>query len=222
MNLDKSKENVAAHLMRFERNFLSSLLETTNALIVVLDMEGRIFRLNRAIEQLTEFTIIEAVGRLFWELFLPADEWSIFSARFVDSSSLGFRFEAQSRIRAKSGVEYHVLWSSNAVRCEDETVEVILVTGIDITALKQAEHEKENLILDLQAAMAKVKTLNGLLPICASCRKIRDDRGYWQQVEDYIRMHSDADFTHSICPDCAKRLYPEYADIWNHEKNNDL
>jgi PAS domain S-box-containing protein len=221
MNLDKSKENVAAHLMRFERNFLSSLLETTNALIVVLDMEGRIFRLNRAIEQLTEFTIIEAVGRLFWELFLPANEWSVFSARFADSSSLRFRFEAQSRIHAKSGVEYHVLWSSNTVRREDETVEFILVTGIDITALKQAEHEKENLILDLQAAMAKVKTLNGLLPICASCRKIRDDRGYWQQVEDYIRMHSDADFTHSICPDCAIRLYPEFADIWSHEKNND-
>jgi AmiR/NasT family two-component response regulator len=62
----------------------------------------------------------------------------------------------------------------------------------------------------LTQALEKVKTLHGLLPICAACKRIRNDKGYWQQVEDYVREHSDADFTHGICPECAHKLYPEY------------
>ncbi len=60
----------------------------------------------------------------------------------------------------------------------------------------------------LQAALAKIKTLRGLMPICASCKKIRDDKGYWNQIEEYIRDHSDAEFSHGICPECAVKLYP--------------
>ena len=61
-----------------------------------------------------------------------------------------------------------------------------------------------------EEALAQVKTLRGLLPICSSCKKIRDDRGYWSQIETYIGTHSDAEFTHGICPECAKKLYPVY------------
>ncbi|HVN95760.1 MAG TPA: hypothetical protein VMT62_04990, partial [Syntrophorhabdaceae bacterium] len=64
--------------------------------------------------------------------------------------------------------------------------------------------------IELQEALAKIKTLSGFIPICASCKKIRDDRGYWNQLENYIREHSDADFTHGYCPDCMKKLFPEY------------
>jgi len=74
--------------------------------------------------------------------------------------------------------------------------------------LRALMKEKEKLIGELQEAMAKVKTLSGLLPICSSCKKIRDDRGYWNQIETYIRQRSEADFTHGICPKCAKKLYP--------------
>jgi DNA-binding NtrC family response regulator len=73
--------------------------------------------------------------------------------------------------------------------------------------LKRAEEEREKLIHELQEALAKVKTLSGMLPICASCKKIRDDKGYWNQIESYIRDHSEAEFSHSICPDCKKKLY---------------
>lgn len=83
---------------------------------------------------------------------------------------------------------------------------------VDITERKRAEEERERLIGELQEALSKVRQLSGLLPICASCKKIRDDKGYWHQVEEYVRDHSEADFSHSICPDCAKRLYPEYLD----------
>ncbi len=62
----------------------------------------------------------------------------------------------------------------------------------------------------LQEALQQVHTLSGLLPICASCKRIRNDRGYWQQVEEYIREHSNARFTHGICPECALKLYPGY------------
>jgi len=70
--------------------------------------------------------------------------------------------------------------------------------------------EREKLIGELQDALAKVKLLSGLLPICASCKKIRDDQGYWKQIEVYIQSHSEAEFTHGICPDCAQKLYGKY------------
>ena len=80
----------------------------------------------------------------------------------------------------------------------------------EIERRKQVEKEKEGLIQELQQALSEVKTLRGFLPICANCRKVRDDRGYWQKIEEYIQQHSDARFSHGICPDCMKLLYPEY------------
>jgi PAS domain S-box-containing protein len=79
----------------------------------------------------------------------------------------------------------------------------------DITERKKAEEQKESLLVSLQEAFAKIKILSGFLPICASCKKIRDDEGYWHQIESYISDHSDAEFSHGICPTCARRLYPE-------------
>jgi hypothetical protein len=84
---------------------------------------------------------------------------------------------------------------------------LILATGVLIDnnlrrLRKEIEIEKQ-----LVESMAQVRVLRGLLPICASCKKVRDDKGYWQQIESYIRDHSEADFSHSICPDCMKRLY---------------
>lgn len=80
---------------------------------------------------------------------------------------------------------------------------------IEVEERRRAQIEKDNLIVELKAALANVKTLSGLLPICASCKKIRDDNGYWNQIESYIRSRSDANFSHSICPECAEKLYPE-------------
>lgn len=85
-----------------------------------------------------------------------------------------------------------------------------IVAGIEavreITDRKVAEQERERLILELQEAVERIKTLNGLLPICAWCKKIRDDRGYWKKVEDYLEEHTDALFTHGICPECYKKV----------------
>lgn len=85
---------------------------------------------------------------------------------------------------------------------------------IEVEERKFAQAEKDKLIVELRDALNKVKTLSGLLPICASCKNIRDDKGYWNKIESYIRTHSEAEFTHSICPECSEKLYGQY-------KNND-
>jgi len=81
------------------------------------------------------------------------------------------------------------------------------------------EEERKILILKLQEALKEVKQLSGFLPICSHCKQIRDDKGYWNQIESYISAHSEALFSHGICPDCAKKLYPEF-DLYP-EKNED-
>jgi hypothetical protein len=86
---------------------------------------------------------------------------------------------------------------------------VLFIENKTIYKRKQAEHEREILIAELQDALMKIKTLRGLLPICSNCKKVRDDKGYWKQIELYVREHSEAEFTHSICPKCAEVFYPE-------------
>ena len=83
--------------------------------------------------------------------------------------------------------------------------------SFDITDRKATESEHERLISELREALAQVKTLSGFIPICASCKNIRDDAGYWQQIEQYLSKHSDLEFTHGICPACLEKLYPEFA-----------
>ena len=105
-------------------------------------------------------------------------------------------------------------------KCEEKYVSVRIVphtvndevigffsTITDITELKVAEMEKKKLIEELSESLAKVKILSGLLPICSSCKKIRDDKGYWNQLECYIQTHSDAQFSHGFCPECLDKLY---------------
>jgi hypothetical protein len=77
---------------------------------------------------------------------------------------------------------------------------------------RKADEEKEKIIVELRQALSEIKALSGMLPICASCKKIRDDQGYWQQIESYISQHSQAEFSHGICPECAKKLYPGFID----------
>jgi hypothetical protein len=85
----------------------------------------------------------------------------------------------------------------------------IWVTTILALQRKRVEDRREMAIRDREKAFEEVKILRGFLPICASCKKIRDDKGYWTQMEAYIRDHSEAEFSHGICPECVKKLYPE-------------
>jgi len=121
--------------------------------------------------------------------------------------------------KRKDGSEFPVSVSRSVIKDEHGNEVAIVVVARDITQQKQVEKERERLIHELQDALAKVKTLSGLLPICASCKKIRDDKGYWRQVEVYVMEHSEASFSHGICPECVKKLYPDaYKRLYKEEK----
>jgi PAS domain S-box-containing protein len=170
-----------------------------------MDEELRYTYWNKASEELTSIPAKDAIGKSLWELFpdtpqtRKAGKIYLHVLRtqqpqsFVNEYQLGgedFIFEINA-YPSRNGLSVFVK---------------------DITERKRAEEERERLIAELQAALAKVKTLSGLLPICASCKKIRDDKGYWHQVEVYVRNHSEAQFSHGLCPKCMKKLYPEYCE----------
>jgi two-component system cell cycle sensor histidine kinase/response regulator CckA len=99
-----------------------------------------------------------------------------------------------------------------AIASDDEVGELARIFNSMVEKRRQTEAEREKLIRHLQEALAEVKLLSGFLPICTSCKKIRDDKGYWNQIESYISTHSDIKFSHSVCPECAKKLYPDLVD----------
>ncbi len=105
---------------------------------------------------------------------------------------------------------------TSKIPLQDEKGQTIGLVGIsrDITDKKKAEEEREQLIKELQEAAADIKVLSGLVPICSNCKKIRDDKGYWTQLEGYIQEHSEAKFSHGVCPECAQKLYGDlYAKV---------
>lgn len=116
--------------------------------------------------------------------------------------------DLEAGLLTKDGRQICLLF--NAVPMFDENGALLGYRGVakEITDRKHAEAERENLIQELQEAVKNIKTLRGLLPICASCKKIRDDKGYWNSLETYIHQHTEAEFTHGICPECMRKLYP--------------
>ncbi len=110
-----------------------------------------------------------------------------------------------------------IAWSESSLSAIRDASGKIVAAGIiyrDITKRKQMQAQQEQLISDLKNALDEVKKLSGMLPICSHCKKIRDDKGYWNQIESYIRDHSEAEFSHSICHECAKKYYPDM-DLYN-------
>ena len=109
----------------------------------------------------------------------------------------------------KRGFPFFVEVKYSSVRNRKRQTVGRMAFFVDISEKKQIEQDREKLIGKLQDALDHIKTLRGIIPICAACKNIRDDKGFWHQVETYVREHSEASFTHSICPSCAKRLYPD-------------
>ena len=109
----------------------------------------------------------------------------------------------------KDGSTFSALIRSRPICGDNDSAIGFRGVVVDITDRKHVEEEREKLIGELQQALAKIKTLSGLIPICASCKNVRDDEGYWHKVEAYLRERSAAEFSHSICPECRKKLYPE-------------
>lgn len=118
--------------------------------------------------------------------------------------------EEIGKINNKNNNQRKVEVSAYPITDEEGNIIKFIHISRDITERKQLEQEREKLISELKESLENIKTLKGLIPICASCKKIRNDEGFWNQFETYISEHSDAQFSHGICPDCMKELYPEY------------
>lgn len=115
------------------------------------------------------------------------------------------RYRAQEALRAAHAeLEQRVAARTEDLQC------ALTQLQEEVQQRIKTEAEREELIGELQAALTEIKTLSGMLPICSSCKKIRDDTGYWSQIEVYIGERSDAEFSHGICPDCLENLYPEF------------
>jgi len=145
----------------------------------------------------------ELLGMSFFDLVHPRyrEESLARYRRRMRGESLPGLFE-MSIIR-KDGTEVPIELTSAFTKYKEKVATVAFIR--DITERKKAEAEREKLIKELEEALEKVQTLSGLLPICAWCKKIRDDEGYWQSVEEYLGEHSEAKFSHSICPQCAAK-----------------
>ncbi|HTG02136.1 MAG TPA: PAS domain S-box protein [Nitrospirota bacterium] len=122
----------------------------------------------------------------------------------------GTRFTSMDEVFQRRDGSVFPISTTTAPVMEHGKIVAVVTTFRDISDRKRIEREREKLIDELRESLAKVKTLSGLLPICASCKKIRDDKGYWTRIEAYVSEHSDAEFSHGLCPECAEKIYKEF------------
>ena len=140
------------------------------------------------------------------ETYVPLMSDGIFQGAFEIYYDITARKQQLDKLLSRSSTVVFII----ALGLLLSIIVILFIENKTISKRKQVEKEREKLIAELQDAATKIKTLSGLLPICSSCKKIRDDKGYWKQIESYIRDHSEAEFTHSMCPICAKKFYPEF------------
>ena len=114
--------------------------------------------------------------------------------------------DVELQIRMKDGRTRLGLFSGDIIRSQGQAF--FLTAMVDIDDRKQAELKLKQTVEELESALEQIRTLRGIVPICTNCKKIRDDKGFWEQVETYVARHTEADFSHGICPDCMKKLYP--------------
>jgi PAS domain S-box-containing protein len=177
-------------------------------MLCLLDFDGYFKKLNPAWERTLGFTREELMSKPFFEFVHPDDrERTLNQNREVRAGGKALSFE--NRYLCKDGSYRWLRW--NAAPSPSERV--IYSVARDVTESKNADEERERLVRELQTALAEVKTLQGILPICSYCRKIRDDENYWHTVENYISRHTMSRFSHGICPSCmTNEVEPQLAD----------
>jgi len=181
------------------------ILQTMPSGLFTVDLDRRITSWNEEAVKITGLQAGEVVEKDCLEV-LDCDECKKECALFDDN--IDKPIHGKECVIHVDGRYITLLKNIEILREPEGMVVGGLESFIDITGQKQAAKEREKLIKKLQDALGEVKTLSGLLPICASCKRIRDDNGYWKQIETYIKEHSEADFSHSLCPECVKKLYP--------------
>jgi PAS domain S-box-containing protein len=194
-------DDTARRLREFEDRFFDLSID----MLCFLNFSGYFKRLNPAWETTLGFTRDELMSQPFIEFVHPDDRAATLNQnRAVRGGGRALSFE--NRYRCKDGSYRWLLWNA----APDPAQRVIYSVARDITERKQAEQERERLVRELQDALAEVRRLQRILPICSYCKSIRNDENYWQTVEDYISKHTDTQFSHSICPACYPDVVNEH------------
>jgi PAS domain S-box-containing protein len=197
------------HLLAESEQRYRTIFETAGDAIFIIDAEGekagQIVAANRATCDMHGYSLEELLSMNVKDLNIPetAHEAPALMRRIMAGETL----QTIRMHRKKDGTVFPV--EVTAVLMELGGHKYILSVDRDITERKNAEQEKEMLISHLKAALDGIKQLRGLLPICSWCKKVRDDQGYWKQVEKYVEENSEATFTHGICPDCMAEVKKE-------------
>jgi PAS domain S-box-containing protein len=187
---------------------LATLVRDSNDAITVQDFEGNILEWNKGAEKMYGWSEAEAL-RLNIREIVPPDK-SNEALLIIKKISEGKEVKTFETKRITADGRILDVWLTATALLNDEGVPVaVATTERDITDRKQEEKEKVELIKKLQKALAEVKTLRGIIPICMICKQIRDDKGYWEEVEVYVHKHSEAEFSHGICPNCLKTKFPK-------------
>ena len=174
-------------------------------MLCIAHFSGYFVRLNPAWEKTLGFSREELQSKPMFEFVHPDDrERTLAQNRIVRAGGQALGFE--NRYVCKDGSHRWLLWNARA----DLDRQLIYSVARDITGRKRAEEQREQLLTELQDALAEVKELQDILPICMYCKKIRDDRNYWQTVETYISQHTHTTFSHGICPTCYEKLPEEW------------
>jgi PAS domain S-box-containing protein len=172
--------------------------------ICMLDPQGRVSSWNAGAEWIIGYQAHEIIGRHF-SCFYPRDAVACgLHERALSQAIIEGRFEEKEGLLLRMGGS--PFWANvviTALRDQQRDLRGFALVMRDITARKQSEAERESLIRELQTAISDVKSLSGLLPICASCKKVRDYQGLWHPLEAYLREHSEATLTHEFCDECA-------------------
>jgi PAS domain S-box-containing protein len=189
--------------------FLQQMLDSIPAPVFYKDSDYVYTGCNVSFEKYLGRHAADIVGKTVYEL-APQHLADVYHQKDVELMENPGVQIYESNVAGKDGREMNVIFHKATLLDRKGNVSGLIGVILDITELRKAETAKQNLIDELREALGKVRILSGFLPICASCKKIRDDSGYWQQIEIYIRDNSNAEFSHSICPDCAEKLYEEY------------
>jgi len=194
---------------RDEHMILSHAIMSESDSVCITDLNNRIIYVNKAFTVTYGFEEEEVIGKHIYFLWKKESIDDISARKKIAATRISGNWSGETK-NIKKGGEYFIVNLSRSIVKDDNGSSIAVVEiARDITERKNAEKERETLIADLKDAIANVKCLRELLPICASCKKIRDDKGYWSQVEVYITKHTDTLFSHGLCPDCAKKLYPD-------------
>ncbi|MGA9777467.1 MAG: PAS domain S-box protein [Limisphaerales bacterium] len=184
--------------------FLAAIVESTEDAIYGKALDGTIISWNKAAERIFGYTAEEIIGHSVSILY-PIDRRDEL-IDVMERIKRGQRAGLYETVRLRKDGHF-IPVSVTVSPVQDTSGKIVGGSAIsrDITLRKRDEAERFKLIEELTESLKQVRTLSGLLPICASCKRIRDDQGYWQQVETYIADHTNADFTHGICPDCLEK-----------------